>query len=467
MTDLLADQARLGAPDPVDPATPAGVVTRMVLDTSVLISDPDAIWAFPGADTVIPLVVVEELDQHKARMDDVGRAARAVIRSIEELRTANDGDIRTAVALPTGGTLRIETNGLHLSEIREHGLDPAKNDNRILAASLGQAAHGRTVVVSNDAALRIKAAQLGLEAIEHQRLRGRSSLERPVGWTTLEVGRSTIDLLYASPSGVAVDELDPPDADLLRDELAERYAVLRAGSQSALVRHHDGELEPLQRVPEPWGLRPRSKEQQFALDLLLDPEVRVVALDGMAGTGKTILALAAGLEQVMETSLYDKLAVYRPVVPVGKAELGFLPGTLDEKLNPWMIAVHDALVALTERRSHADARAVLDELTERDKLSLEAVTYLRGRSLQGTYVLVDEAQNLEPTTLKTILTRVGEGTKVVFTGDTSQIDAPYLSEHNNAVSVLIGAFEGERCFGHVRLSHCERSEVASLAALRL
>jgi PhoH-like ATPase len=467
LTDLLADQARLGALDPVDPAAEAGLATRMVLDTSVLISDPDAIWAFPGADTVIPLVVVEELDQQKSRLDDVGRAARAVIRSIEELRTANGGDIRTAVALPTGGTLRIETNGLHLNEIREHGLDPAKNDNRILAASLGQAAHGRTVVVSNDAALRIKAAQLGLEAIEHQRLRGRSALERPVGWTTVEVGRSTIDLLYASATGVSVEELDQPDADLLRDELTERYAVLRAGSQSALVRHHDGELEPLQRVPEPWGLRPRSKEQQFALDLLLDPQVRVVALDGMAGTGKTILALAAGLEQVMESALYDKLAVYRPVVPVGKAELGFLPGTLDEKLNPWMIAVHDALVALTERRSHADARAVLDELTERDKLSLEAVTYLRGRSLQGTYVLVDEAQNLEPTTLKTILTRVGEGTKVVFTGDTSQIDAPYLSEHNNAVSVLIGAFDGERCFGHVRLSHCERSEVASLAALRL
>jgi PhoH-like ATPase len=195
--------------------------------------------------------------------------------------------------------------------------------------------------------------------------------------------------------------------------------------------------------------------------------VRIVALDGMAGTGKTILALAAGLEQVMEGGLFDKLSVYRPVVPVGKAELGFLPGSLDEKLNPWMTAVHDALVALTERRSHADARAVLDEMTSRDKLSLEAVTYLRGRSLHGTYVLVDEAQNLEPTTLKTILTRVSEGTKVVFTGDTSQIDAPYLSEHNNAVSVLIDAFAGERCFGHVRLSHCERSEVASLAAQRL
>ncbi len=460
MTDLLADQARFGASEP--PAT-----TRMVLDTSVLISDPDSITAFPDADTVIPLVVVEELDQHKSRMDDVGRAARAVIRAIEELRTANDGDIRQPVPLPNGGTLRIETNGLHLNEIREHGLDPTKNDNRILAASLGQATHGRTVVVSNDAALRIKAAQLGLEAMEHHRLRGRTAFERPAGWTTIEVSAATIDALYAQHHAIGIDELDPGDVDALHEHLVSRYAVLRAGSQSALVRHVDGELEPLQRVPEPWGLRPRSKEQQFALDLLLDPEVRVVALDGMAGTGKTILALAAGLEQVMESSLYDKVAVYRPVVPVGKAELGFLPGTLDEKLNPWMTAVHDALVALTERRSHADARAMLDELTQREKLTMEAVTYLRGRSLLGTYVLVDEAQNLEPTTLKTILTRVGEGTKVVFTGDTSQIDAPYLSEHNNAVSVLIDAFEGERCFGHIRLAHCERSEVASLAALRL
>ena len=169
----------------------------------------------------------------------------------------------------------------------------------------------------------------------------------------------------------------------------------------------------------------------------------------------------------MESASYDKLSVYRPVVPVGKAELGFLPGGLDEKLDPWMTAVNDALVALTDTRSHADARALLEEMTSRDKLSLEAVTYLRGRSLHGTYIVVDEAQNLEPTTLKTILTRVGEGTKVVFTGDTSQIDAPYLSEQNNAVAVLIDAFAGEACFGHVRLTHCERSEVASLAATKL
>ena len=402
-------------------------------------------------------------------MDDVGRAARAVIRSIEELRVANGGDIRTPVALPNGGTLRIETNGLHLNEIREHGLDPTKNDNRILAASLGQAVHGRTIVVSNDAALRIKAAQLGLEAMEHQRLRGRMAVRAAGG----------LDHHRGEP-GHGRPRLRQPDRHRHRRARRRRRRPCSetssptatpccgpAASRSSSATTTASSSRML-RVPEPWGLRPRSKEQQFALDLLLDPEVRVVALDGMAGTGKTH-ARPRRRPRAGDGGEPLRQGVGVPARRAGRARpsSGFLPGTLDEKLNPWMTAVHDALVALTERRSHADARAVLEELTEREKLSLEAVTYLRGRSLHGTYVLVDEAQNLEPTTLKTILTRVGEGTKVVFTGDTSQIDAPYLSEHNNAVSVLIDAFDGERCFGHVRLSHCERSEVASLAALRL
>ena len=476
MTDLLSPSARPSSFRGEDehPGDRAGLDApdirtglRVVLDTSVLISDPESLFAFPDADAVIPLIVVEELDQHKTRMDDVGRAAREVIRTLEDLRTANGGDIRHSVALPGGGTLRIETNGLMLDEVAAKGLDPTKADNRILAAALGQRTHGPVVVVSNDAALRIKAAQVGLEAIEHQRRRGRGDDRRHPGWRTLDVSASFIDDVYASPDGLDLDDLLPVDAAAADELDGNEFAVCRAGSQSALVRHVNGHLQPLNRSLEAWGLRPRSKEQQFALDLLLDPDIRVVALDGMAGTGKTILALAGGLEQVMETRRYDKLSVYRPVVPVGKAELGFLPGGLDEKLDPWMTAVTDALVALTETRSHADARALLDEMHDREKLSLEAVTYLRGRSLHGTFVVVDEAQNLEPTTLKTILTRVGEGTKIVFTGDTSQIDAPYLSEHNNAISVLIDAFAGERCFGHIRLSHCERSEVASLAALRL
>lgn len=491
MTDLLRQDVAddVGAPGPEPdpsrvgpdadgtspPEAPAPrLTTTVVLDTSVLISDPDSLFAFPHAAAVIPLVVVEELDGHKSRHDDVGRAAREVIRTIEDLRRSNDGDIRQPVALPGGGTLRIETNGLMLDMVAAAGLDPTTADNRILAAALGQQAQSPTTVVSNDAALRIKAAQVGLQAIEHQRHRNGTGQHDstgwptrwPTGWRTAEMSSTSIDTLYGADGSVTVADLDAESGDLA-NLTANEFVVCRAPSQSVLVRHRDGRLTPIARNGEAWGLRPRSKEQAFALDLLCDPEVTVVALDGMAGTGKTILALAAGLEQVMESGRYDKVSVYRPVVPVGKAELGYLPGTLDEKLDPWMVPITDALVALTETRSHADARAIAAELTSRDKLSLEAVTYLRGRTLQRTFVVVDESQNLEPTTLKTILTRVGEGTKVVFTGDTSQIDAPYLSEHNNAVSALVDAFTGESCFGHIRLTHCERSEVASLAALRL
>jgi PhoH-like ATPase len=217
-------------------------------------------------------------------------------------------------------------------------------------------------------------------------------------------------------------------------------------------------------APEAWGLRARSKEQRFALELLLDPEVTGVALDGRAGTGKTIMAIAAGLEQVVEQRRYERLAVYRPLVPVGRADVGFLPGGLDEKLDPWMSAIHDSIVALTDHRSSNDARRLIDDFIARGQLSLESVTFLRGRSLHRQIVVVDEAQNLEPTTLKTILTRIGDGTKVIFTGDTSQIDAPYMGESNNALAVLIHAFSDQECFGHVTLAACERSEVASLAA---
>ncbi|HQV58104.1 MAG TPA: PhoH family protein [Ilumatobacteraceae bacterium] len=279
----------------------------------------------------------------------------------------------------------------------------------------------------------------------------------------IETDEQVIDSAYRDGwlpiSAVADDHEAPPENS---------FVVLRHGSQSALVRRRRGVLDILpQSTPSAWGLRPRSKEQRFALDLLLDPDVSVVALDGMAGTGKTLLAIAAGLELVVEQRVFDRLAVYRPLVPVGRADLGFLPGGLDEKLDPWMSAIHDAIVALTDQRSDVDARRLIDELTGRSQLTLESVTFLRGRTLHRQFVVVDEAQNLEPTTLKTVLTRIGEDTKVVFTGDTSQIDAPYLGESNNALAVLIQAFGGQSCFGHVALTACERSEVASLAAALL
>ncbi len=442
-------------------AVEGGVRTRAVLDTSVLIGDPGCLHTFAGIDIVIPFTVIEELDGLKTRPDDVGRAARTALRTIEEHRINAGGSLAHPFAIgdpAAAGTLQVEINGVQKHLLLEHGLDPNVPDNRIIGAALGQAMHAPTRMVSNDAALRIKAAHLGLEAVEHHPI-GRSSSTRPAGWITVEAGYEQIDRLYHHES-LPIDEV--PGAAGLHEN---GFAVLRSGSSSALARCVDGELILLHHgTPEAWGLRPRSKEQRFALELLLDPEVSVVALDGRAGTGKTLLAIAAGLEQVVEQKAYEKLAVYRPLVPVGRADVGFLPGGLDEKLDPWMSAIHDAIVALTDQRSSHDAHRLVDELVGRSQLSLESVTFLRGRSLHRQIVVVDEAQNLEPTTLKTVLTRIGEGTKVIFTGDTSQIDAPYLGESNNALAVLIHAFGGQRCFGHVSLTACERSTVASLAA---
>jgi PhoH-like ATPase len=454
------------ASDGSEPMTPdLAQRTRLVVDTSVLIADPTCVLEFQDADVIVPLTVVEELDGLKSRPDDVGRSARTALRTLEELRVAHGGSL--AKPVPTGNgtaTLQIEINNIRKHLLVEHGLDPSVPDNRIIGAAIGQSDFGPTTMISNDAALRIKAAHLGVAAAEHRLTR--SDRDRPaVGWSTIEAPYETIDCLYAA-GAVAIDAVmadSAPDTAIQFNE--NEFAVLRSGSQSALVRAvHDEFVLLSQHTPEAWGLRPRSKEQRFALELLLDPDIAVVALDGRAGTGKTILAIAAGLEQVVEQNHYERLAVYRPLVPVGRADVGFLPGGLDEKLDPWMAAIHDAVVALTDRGSINDARNMVDELTNRGQLSLESVTFLRGRSLQQQFVVIDEAQNLEPTTLRTILTRVGDGTKVIFTGDTSQIDAPYLGESNNALSVLASAFAGQPCFGHITLTACERSDVASLAA---
>ena len=440
---------------------PLTTTTRVVLDTSVLVADPSCLYGFPGCDVVVPLTVVEELDGLKTRMDDVGRSARTALRTLEDLRRQAGGSLAHPLCVhdgPTGGTVQIEVNGIQRHLLVEHGLDPEIPDNRIIGAALGQAHQAPTTMVSNDAALRIKAAHLGLEAAEHQPV-GRGQSSRPMGWMAIDTSVDVIDTLYRS-GGIEATSLT--GAESLTEN---NFAVVRSGSQSALTRRRDGELQLLQQSsPEAWGLRARSKEQRFALELLVDPDITVIALDGRAGTGKTVMAIAAGLEQVVEQRRYERLAVYRPLVPVGRADVGFLPGDLGEKLDPWMSAIHDAIVALTDQRSSRDARGLIDELTARGQLTLESVTFLRGRSLQQQFVVVDEAQNLEPTTLKTILTRIGEGTKVVFTGDTSQIDAPYMGESNNALAVLIHAFSGQRCFGHITLAACERSAVASLAA---
>jgi PhoH-like ATPase len=274
-----------------------------------------------------------------------------------------------------------------------------------------------------------------------------------------------IDTLFAERSAEAADVAGA-------DELYENeFAVLRAGQQSALARRRGPRLWLLRQHLEAFDLKPRNIEQRLALDLLLDPEVSVVALDGPAGTGKTLLAVAAGLEQVWNNPAdrgYERLAIYRPMVAVGRQELGYLPGSKEEKLDPWIGAIHDAVVAMSDGRRKGVAEETITQITSEGRLTMDSVAYLRGRSLHGTWMLLDEAQNLEPSLAKTVLTRAAEGTKVVFTGDTSQIDAPFLSAHNNAMSVLtaaLGGGRGGRLFGHIRLTQGERSPLATIAAL--
>jgi PhoH-like ATPase len=437
-----------------------------VLDTSVLVADPGALHEFSGCALKVPLTVIEELDGLKTRTDGVGQTAREALRRIEALRVGAGGSLVEPVTLAHGGTLAVVLNGINHALLAEHYLDAANPDNRIIGAALGLQLGGTPVeVVSNDAALRIKAAHVGLAAKEYVPVPAYGRDVDSPGWRTIDgLDGALVDQVF-DDRGVEVD-LVPGAGALCENE----FAVLRAGKQAALTRRKGSRLWLVRSNQVAFDLKPRNIEQRLALDLLLDPEVVVVALDGPAGTGKTLLAVAAGLEQVWNhpaNRRYERLAIYRPVVAVGRQELGYLPGTKEEKLDPWMAAIHDAVVAMSDGRRKGTADETITQITAEGRLTMDSVAYLRGRSLHATWVLLDEAQNLEPSLAKTVLTRAAEGTKVVFTGDTSQIDAPFLSAHNNAMSVLtaaLGGGRGGRLFGHIRLTQGERSPLATMAA---
>lgn len=461
-----------GGADVLAPLVDQLETTTVVLDTCVLIADPESLYGFGTDDIVLPLTVIEELDGLKTRPDDVGRNAREVLRTIEELRVANHGSVSTSVPLPAGGTLRVEPNGLRLDELAVHHLSADVPDHRILAAALGLRGDGHNVtVVSNDAAVRIKADALGLPAVEHRRAGTYRHTAAHPGWHDLEVGWETTSALFADKS-VALDDLPEEERTRFDKVLVNEFVVARDGKNSVLTRMTAGDSGlALATIPTgrskqtAWGLEPKNKEQAFALNLLLDPEVPVVAMSGAAGTGKTILAIAAGLEQTFERgNRYSRMTILRPVISVGGQELGFLPGDVAEKLGPWFAAIVDAMVALSDGMTHRQARERLDAWSQEERLTMEAVTYLRGRSLQDTYVIVDEAQNLEASTIKTIVTRLGEGSKAVLCGDVEQIDNPYLSASDNGLAVLAGAFGGQSLFGQVVLLEGRRSAAANLAA---
>ncbi len=434
----------------------------VVLDTCVLLADPDALYSFPGHDLVIPLTVIEELDAQKNRMDDIGRAARITVRNLERLRLDAGGDLRTPAELHHGGSVRIAAiNGLRADVLGDLGLSVDKADNRILGVALDLQENDLAVkLVSLDVNMRIKAASLGLVAEDW--VRPDVGGPRRTGWHEIDVASGVLDRFH-SERGVDLFELDE-----LGDHtvvLHNEFVVMKAGKQSGLARRRGDRLEPLNRT-QPWGLNSRSKEQAFALDLLLDPDLPLVALSGAAGTGKTIIALAAALAQVFEPAgaRYDRLTIIRPLYSVGRQDIGFLPGDVEEKLGPWFESITDTMVALGDRVTHSQAARNLDAWISQGRLSFQPVTYLRGRSLQNTLVLVDESQNLEaPLTLKTILTRIGEGSKIVMLGDNSQIDNIYTGPDTNALAMLVDRFAGEPLFGQMVLTRGERSPLAELA----
>lgn len=437
----------------------ASIKKIFVLDTNVLLHDPKAIFHFQEHDVVLPIVVIEEVDHFKKDQTEIGRNARNVSRQLDRLRTR--GSLSQGVTLDGGGTLRVdvENHPLDLGILRE---DKHKADNQILACAkqLLTSRKEKVVLVTKDTNLRIKGDAIGLQAEDYTTDRVEME-ELYTGHRTWDVDPEQVDQLF--DGGLAPD----PEMGCSPNQFVTLVDRANPG-RTALGRlfASDGLLHPLRRLEQgPWGIKPRNREQQCALELLLDDSVQVVTLVGKAGTGKTLLAIAAGLHQVVDDERYHKLLVSRPVMPMGR-DLGYLPGDVEEKLRPYMQPIYDNLdfivAANTEMRRRASM--TVGQLEEAGYISVEPLTYIRGRSIPNQLLVVDEAQNLTPHEVKTILTRAGDGTKVIFTGDPYQIDNPYVDSSSNGLSFLAENFKGLEISGHITLMKGERSKLAELAS---
>ena len=425
-----------------------------ILDTNVLLHDPESLFAFEDNAIVLPLSVVEELDRIKRRSDEVGRNAREVSRKLDELRVR--GRLSEGVGLANGGSVRIEING-NMSDNYMNGIDLNNTDNRILALAYALRNNGQApvILVTKDLNLRIKADVLGLTAedfysdkVDYHQLYS--------GVKELYLSHEEIDRFYQE------GYLDYPAGDIYPNQ----FCILKlsaSSSKSALGRYvHHRFNKMVHEGKTVYGIKALNKEQKFALDLLLDDAIRVVTLVGKAGTGKTILALAAGLEKVLEgNGCYNRILITRPIVPLGN-DIGYLPGDKEDKIRPWMQPIYDNLEYLCNE--HVQPNGCIDYLITNGKIELEALTYIRGRSIPKQFIICDESQNLSPHVIKTILTRVGRGSKIVFTGDPEQIDHPYLDASSNGLSYLVEKIKGEVISGHITLIKGERSGIAELGA---
>lgn len=432
-----------------------------VIDTSVYLTDFSSLKAFEDNDIIIPFKVLEEIDKHKKRQDSVGSNARNIIRTLDELRQL--GSLHKGVSM--GDEYGVVTARGYNAELLPCDWDEQDPDNQIIATALTVEKENpdiKVTLVSRDINLRVKCDAIGLSTDDYQASQIIESLDEIYsGSRDIVVSDDIVEDFYNNVP-INLEQENPLNGNecvtLISNMSEKKTALARFKNKSS----------PLIRIPTKrtvWGIRPRNKEQNYALDILMDPEVSMVTLVGKAGSGKTLCAIAAGLEQTLDDhhmssqrSLYTRLIVSRPVEPLGK-DIGFLPGTMEEKMAPWLKPIQDNLKFLM-----ADDAISLQEYTDRGRIEVEALTYIRGRSIANAFIIIDEAQNLTKHELKTIVTRVGEGTKLVLTGDVEQIDNIYIDERTNGLTYAVEKMKEYDISGHVTLKKGERSKIATLAS---
>jgi PhoH-like ATPase len=422
-----------------------------VIDTNVFIHKPDCVSSFRDNEVVIPLWVLEELDKLKTYSDERGRNARHAIRFLDDL--GRRGNLSEGVKMDNGSVLRVV--------MTQHTEAPSdmlsdKADNKIILTAYELAQQGHTVFfVSKDINARVKATALGIKAVDYEKQK--VNIDKLYsGYTELDATADNVAALEEEKTLPWADQCPPNHYLILHD---------RVNGEAVMGRfdHDEHQLEFVDhKMPSVAGVRPLNDQQRIALDLLMDESVNLVTLVGKAGTGKTLLAIAAGLHMTMEEHAYTRVLVSRPVIPMGK-DIGYLPGQKNEKLSHWMQPLFDNLEYILSVYKKQNIKSA-EQLINNKVIELEALSYIRGRSLPGQFIVIDEAQNLSPHEVKTIVSRAGEGSKMVLTGDPYQIDSPYLDANSNGLSYLVEAFKGQEVFGHVTLHRSERSELAELAA---
>ncbi|MFT4553556.1 MAG: PhoH-like ATPase [Chlamydiales bacterium] len=431
------------------------VVSRktFVIDTNVLLHDPEAIIKFPNSDIVVPIAVLEELGSMKRLSDERGQNSRSVLRLLDSLKKKGTGDLHDGVFIENGARICVEMDPKTHLDPEDF---PSLRHNKVLMPAFNRSKKGdRVVFVSKDLVSRVKAEAMGLEAEDYENLKF-SYHNVCKGIQRLEVEKRVIDSFYKD-NGVFLEGKFHTN----------EYLVLTSPEQSSAVCRWDSIQQravPLIKGPDNlWGVKPLNVEQRCSLDLLLRDDVKLVALIGQAGTGKTLMALASGMRKVFDEPVYNKILVSRPIMPLGK-DIGYLPGTKEEKLSHWMQPIYDNLEFLCGNSSLEESSETMRWVLESKKIEMEAVTYIRGRSLPKMFIIIDEAQNLTPHEVKTIISRAGHGTKVILAGDPTQIDNPYLDKDSNGLTFAVGTFRDQKIFGSVFLDKTERSELAAIAA---